>query len=118
FGGLSKVRFSETSIGIPGDVNGDMLVDEADFQIINGSMFQTVTGGVAAGDLNQDTFVDFYDYKSWKNIVDSQPPAAISGTNTTPEPGSLSLVLGAIAVAGLGRGFVSRRRGSKTALAR
>lgn len=118
FAGLSKVRFSENAINMPGDANGDTLVNEDDFLIINGNMFQSVTGGMAEGDLNFDGFVDFYDYKIWKNIVDSQVPAVVSGTSAVPEPASLVLVVGAIAAAGLGRGFVSRRRSPKAALAR
>ncbi len=110
FAGLSKVRFSETSIGIPGDVNGDMIVDEADFQVINSNMFQSVTGGIAAGDLNLDNIVDFYDYKIWKNLVEPPLPSSISSTGVIPEPGSLLLVLGAIGVALFSRCRVSSRQ--------
>jgi len=73
--------------GTPGDVNGDMLVDINDFNIIRDHFQQTVTMRTE-GDLNRDGFVDFRDYRQWKSNVPA-PAEGIAGA--APEPSSALL---------------------------
>jgi hypothetical protein len=79
-----------TNPGVPGDVNGDMLVDVNDFNVIRDHFQQTVTMRTE-GDLNRDGFVDFRDYRQWKNNV---APAAEGAA--VPETSSVVLALAAL----------------------
>jgi hypothetical protein len=72
---------------VPGDVNGDRLVNNADFDIILGNFLLSATTR-EEGDLNRDGLVEFADFRIWKNNV---PPGAGS-TASIPEPGALILV--------------------------
>jgi hypothetical protein len=76
-----------TDPGVAGDVNGDMLVDINDFNIIRDHFQQTVTMRTE-GDLNRDGFVDFRDYRQWKSNV---PAPAEGAAGAVPEPSSALL---------------------------
>jgi hypothetical protein len=87
---------------IPGDINGDGLVDVADYNIWAANVGKTgATWG--QGDLNGDGLVDVADYNIW---------AANAGkTASTPEPATLSLLtLGGLALLRRRSGQVLRRR--------
>ena len=86
---------------VPGDVNGDGAVNNADFEAIRLNFLQSVTAR-ADGDLNADGFVDFADFREWK--------AAVPGVGSTleisvPEPTAYLLVVGM----GLGMSLWTRR---------
>lgn len=75
---------------VPGDVNGDGLVNNNDFNIILGAMFTSV-GSRQQGDLTGDGFVDFRDYRIWK---DTPKSGAGGGASSIPEPGTLASLTG------------------------
>jgi hypothetical protein len=75
---------------VPGDVNGDGVVNNTDFEPIRLNFLQSVTAR-ADGDLNADGFVDFSDFREWKDN------AAGVGSNlavSVPEPAAYLLVVG------------------------
>jgi hypothetical protein len=72
---------------VPGDVNGDRVVNNTDFDIIRGNFLLSATTR-EQGDLNRDGLVEFADFRIWKNNV---PPGAGS-VASIPEPGTLILV--------------------------
>lgn len=71
---------------VDGDVTGDGLVNDADFQVIRSNFFSSVTTR-AEGDLVGDGFVDFDDFRQWKNNA-----AAAAASGAVPEPVSLALL--------------------------
>src|SRR5690606_20148124 len=86
---------------VPGDVTGDGLVNNNDFDVILGAMFTNVSMRTQ-GDLTGDGFVDFADYRVWKDTPKSGVGA---GEVAVPEPSSLALMGLAIGI-----GFVARKR--------
>jgi hypothetical protein len=72
---------------VPGDVNGDRVVDSVDFDIIRNHFLLSATTR-EEGDLNRDGLVEFADFRIWKNNV---PPGSGSAASI-PEPGTLILV--------------------------
>jgi hypothetical protein len=72
---------------VPGDVNGDRVVNNADFEVIRGNFLFSATTR-EEGDLNRDGLVEFADFRIWKNNVPPGPGSAAS----IPEPGTLILV--------------------------
>lgn len=83
---------------LAGDVNGDNLVNMADYQLIR-SNFQLTNATRALGDLTGpqggnvgDGVIDFYDFAQWQQHF---PTAAPLGLNV-PEPGSVMLGLSAV----------------------
>ena len=84
---------------VSGDVNGDGVVNNTDFEAIRVNFLQSVTAR-ADGDLNADGFVDFADFREWK------ANAAGAGSNlAVPEPTAYSLVVWI----GLGMSLWTRR---------
>ena len=71
---------------VPGDVNGDRVVNNADFDIIRGNFLLSATTR-EEGDLNRDGLVEFADFRIWKNNA----PAGIGSGASIPEPGTLIL---------------------------
>lgn len=88
---------------IPGDFNGDGIVDAADFVVWRNSVGQEGEGLAADGIRNG--VVDEWDYLLWReNYGRSLPPSGILAPTSVPEPGALALVGGVIlAMAGWGR---------------
>jgi hypothetical protein len=82
---------------ISGDVNGDLAVNDADYQIIRNN-FQITGATLAQGDLNGDGVVNFTDFRIWKN---NKAPGSGAVANlldgTVPEPASVVLLVLAIA---------------------
>jgi hypothetical protein len=72
---------------VPGDVNGDRVVNNADFEVIRSNFLLAATT-LAEGDLNRDGLVEFADFRIWKNNV----PAGFGSVLDIPEPGTLLLV--------------------------
>jgi hypothetical protein len=71
---------------VPGDVNGDRTVNNADFEIIRGNFLLSATT-LAEGDLNRDGLVEFADFRIWKNNA----PPGVGSAASIPEPGALFL---------------------------
>jgi hypothetical protein len=93
-------------IVVPGDVDGNGSPDAEDFFIIRDNLFEAVASR-SLGDLNSDSFVDFTDFRLWKNAA---PPAVSAGLRI-PEPAALGLA--AFATAG---SIMLRRRRRTIAL--
>jgi hypothetical protein len=72
---------------VAGDVNGDRVVNNADFEIIRGNFLLSATTR-EEGDLNRDGLVEFADFRIWKDNV----PAGVGSAASIPEPGTLILV--------------------------
>jgi hypothetical protein len=100
-GGTGAALGSLIPADVPGDVNGDGAVNNADFEAIRLNFLQSVTAR-ADGDLNADGFVDFADFREWKGAV---PGAASSLSASIPEPTAYLLVVGL----GLGMTLWTRR---------
>jgi hypothetical protein len=71
---------------VPGDVNGDRTVNNADFEIIRGNFLLSATT-ITEGDLNRDGLVEFADFRIWKNNA----PPGVGSAASIPEPGALFL---------------------------
>jgi hypothetical protein len=82
----------ETDQLIPGDVDGNMVVNLDDFGIIRDNFLTGST--LSEGDLNFDGEVDFEDFLSWKTAFGPGAPASV------PEPSTVALfVVGAAGLA-------------------
>ena len=89
---------------VPGDVNGNGIVDIDDYYIIEDHFQQNVTMR-SEGDLNNDGIVDFADFRQWKSNRTDVGSGNLSDS-TIPEPSGLTIIafLGAgIAVAARAR---------------
>src|SRR6185503_1643790 len=86
---------------IPGDVNGNLIVDINDYNIIRDN-FQLTSATRAQGDLNADGTVNFTDFRIWKNNRTAGSGAGEGFLDgAVPEPASvILLLLGVIAVSG------------------
>lgn len=81
-------------VGLPGDFNGDGLVDTADYTVWRDTLGQADASGV----------VDIDDYNIWKSNLGNSMPAAVRFADaqaTVPEPNSLVLA-GLLGFLGLG----------------
>jgi len=94
---------------IPGDVNGDLVVNSSDYQIIRNN-FQLSSASRAQGDLNGDGSVNFTDFRIWKNNKAAGSGAEVSlGDFAVPEPSSVVLI--SLAIVGFcGKRFGRARR--------
>jgi hypothetical protein len=98
-GGNTHVSFDDVLLSyvpeyIPGDINGDGLVDVADYNIWAANVGATGANWFQ-GDLNGDGLVDVADYNIWA--------ANVGKTSATPEP--ISMIILAI-----GGGLVALKR--------
>ncbi|MCA9190064.1 MAG: LamG-like jellyroll fold domain-containing protein [Pirellulaceae bacterium] len=75
-----------TNAPVDGDVNGDRIVNNADFDIIRGNFLQSATARTD-GDLNLDGVVNFADFRVWKENA-----GAVAATASVPEPGTFVLI--------------------------
>jgi hypothetical protein len=94
YGGDANFQFMPKPTLIPGDINGDGLVDVADYNIWAANVGKTGATW-ADGDLNGDGLVDVADYNIWA--------ANVGKTSATPEP--ISMIILAI-----GGGIVALKR--------
>jgi hypothetical protein len=94
------------SVFLAGDVNGDALINDADFNIIRDHLFSS--GTRAQGDLTNDGTVDFRDFRAWK-VAHEGAGSGASISSGVPEPTGGVLLL--IAASGI---FMSRRRPART----
>jgi hypothetical protein len=96
---------------IPGDVNGDMMVDiEIDLAAIAAN-FRTA-GNRSLGDLTGNGFIDFDDFDQWKQNFDGAFPEGFSlDFANVPEPGSALLAL--VAMLGLAPVAGCRQRAAR-----
>jgi hypothetical protein len=92
-----------SNLPVPGDVNGDRVVNNVDFDIIRGNFLLSATTR-EEGDLNRDGLVEFADFRIWKDNV----PAGVGSVADIPEPGTLILAECALFV-GMLRLSLSRR---------
>jgi hypothetical protein len=92
---------------IPGDVNGDLVVDINDYNVIRNN-FQSTSASRAQGDLNADGLVSFADFRIWKNNRTAGSGAGdVFLDGPVPEPTAIVLLLIGMMSFG-GRRFVSR----------
>lgn len=78
---------------VTGDVDGNGLVEIADFNIIRDN-FYLEGATLAQGDLTFDERVTIADFEQWKNAFPGNGAAMLSQLfSTVPEPGSASLLL-------------------------
>jgi hypothetical protein len=76
---------------LPGDYNGDGLVDGADL-----STWQDDLGGTTALSADRDTDVDGADFLLWQRGVDSTTGNITANNVAVPEPGSILLLMWAM----------------------
>jgi len=80
--------------GLPGDVNGDDMVDIEDYRIIRDNF--NVGRTREEGNLDRQGVTSLADFRIWKNAFEMAPAAV-------PEPGGLALAVIALTMAMIGR---------------
>ncbi|MGI9455479.1 MAG: PEP-CTERM sorting domain-containing protein, partial [Aeoliella sp.] len=100
--GLAGNTIPEPSLG---DANGDTMIDELDFFLISDNLSSSVGLGTL-GDVDIDGQVTFNDFRIWKDNATAAGLAA-AGFGPVPEPATVVLLGGALALFGFQR---SRRR--------
>jgi hypothetical protein len=84
---------------VNGDVNGDLVVNAADYDIIR-TNFRNVGVVRAQGDLNGDGRVDFTDFAEWQSNAPAQALAAVN-FSSVPEPTTVAILsLGVLMLGG------------------
>lgn len=96
---------------VPGDTNGDNLVNSVDFENIRANFGrdggdEEVTLEKIDGDLVNDNVINFDDYAQWKQVSPKDSGAAVTAGAAVPEPSALLLV--GLSAAGLA--CITRRR--------
>jgi hypothetical protein len=94
--------------GVDGDLNGDFMVDTADYTIFKSNYLQTVTPGTN-GDFNSDGTVeidDFLDFRGFYEAFNGGGSAA--SLPPVPEPSSIVLALVAASLWGIRRSRSNR----------
>jgi glucose/arabinose dehydrogenase len=91
----------DTTIMITGDYDGNGVVDAGDYQIWR-SQYGEV-GTTFAADGNQDGVVDAADYTIWRDNLGRSLPGASLVAGAVPEPQSLMLLCGLVALCRLVR---------------
>ena len=94
---------SFTTNNLPGDVDGNSVVDLIDFGIIRDNWLETndtfgMTLAISDGDLDLNGEVSLSDFRAWKNVFNGPPEvvaAAFASLGVVPEPCSAALALAA-----------------------
>lgn len=94
---------------VPGDVTGNGIVDINDYYVIEAHFQQSVTLRTE-GDLNSDGFVDFADFRQWKNNRTDLGSGSTANL-VVPEPSSAALII-LCSVGIVGSALGRRRLGS------
>ena len=111
-GTVANIDFSPANATLPGDLNGDHVVNTVDYGILTSHWFQTgITNGTASGDMNGDGTVNLVDFAIFKQDYINFNGGGGSGLAAVPEPSTFVLV--ALAVPG-GYYFLKRRKKSAT----
>lgn len=84
---------------VPGDANGDGLVNGGDYTVWADHYLLT-NQTVVTGDFTGDGIVDAGDYTVWADHFDAGPASAASGSSAVPEPGTLVLALASLVIVG------------------
>lgn len=95
---------------VPGDTNGDQMVDATDFQNIRNNFQSAIPGGTSdtaarlLGDIGdsslgteRDGVVDFYDFIIWEENYQGSESFSLFSSTVVPEPSSA--VIGSVALA-------------------
>lgn len=106
FTGLSEIDVFGVQQNVPGDANGDGLVNTADFIVISDHFLSDPSSTGADGDIDASGFVDEADFRMWKNLP--HDPDQLGGDlQQIPEP--ITLLLASVGVLLLGgRGYKRR----------
>lgn len=100
---LGAVVYEALSAGLPGDFNGDQVVNAADYTVWRDNLGATEDGSILNGNGNGGT-VDQSDYMLWRSNYGSTSGLAgslVADSTAAPEPASWGLgLLLSIAVAG------------------
>jgi hypothetical protein len=109
FGAVDDVALTSEVVGVPGDYNGNNIVDAADFTVWRDHLGQTYQlqnegDSVSPGEVMQD------DFTFWKSQfgMGSGAGSGSLGAGAVPEPPTV--LLGTLAVGGLGLAASRRRR--------
>lgn len=92
---IDRIEVASPSFTATGDVSGNNIVDLADYQILQANAFKSVPFG-NNGDLNLDSYVDFEDFRIWKNAYPGGAAAAEAAIASIPEPASATLIVGGV----------------------
>lgn len=91
---IDRIEVASPSFTVAGDVNGNGVVDIADYQLLQANAFKSVAFG-NSGDLNLDSYVDFEDFRIWKSAFPGGVEAAEAAIAAlVPEPASATLLAG------------------------
>jgi hypothetical protein len=104
---LNTVAYMGGQGFLPGDVDNMNGVDLVDYQIIRDHFLQNATMR-SEGDLNNDGFVDFRDFRLWKNNFPTPPPGSGAIVEAVPEPSGVCLLC--LLLLTLSSGFARRGR--------
>lgn len=94
---------------LPGDVNRDLVVSPADYEIIRTNFGQPIPANTSArgfGDLSGDGEVGIDDYLEWKSFFTGDPDP-LSASTAVPEPAGFALIVFGVSCLAVNR---SRKR--------
>ena len=97
--GYSEIDVVGVRLNVPGDANGDGLVNIADFIVISDHFLKVPSAAGADGDLNASNFVDAADFRIWKNVAPAAVLAQLDGIHV-PEPTTLAAAAVAVMLIG------------------
>lgn len=103
---INGLIIEELTAVCDGDVTGDCLVNDEDYQIIRQNFWQEFEAR-EDGDLVNNNFVDFADYAQWKQAPKDLPPSALAGSRV-PEPTASVLCLAMLTIGAACRPFAAR----------
>jgi hypothetical protein len=89
------------TLPVPGDFNGDRVVNSADYDILVNNLGGHLDGvvGLTDGDINRDGLVDLDDFGEFKVLF----PGALAQATAIPEPAGVMLLVLAAAILALGQ---------------